>query len=268
MHRVLVIGSVHYDRIWRLESPLVPAGRLRVRDKTMVLGGGGFNTGSALTALGAQVVLVCRLMRDALGSAALETIARAGFDTQHVEMVDGESEPLDVLLDPNGERTILTPVRAGAEPLRVREPLAAEAAYLNAVLLDDSVLRILDQTPLVVSQLPLRRATPRPADYVVTSRADVGDDIAATWRTATAIAGSRLKALVVTDGPLPVTLYDGAIVTHIAVESEVKATSTIGAGDRFCGAFLLALMDGAAITDAVVQAAGLTAAWLQKQKPA
>jgi sugar/nucleoside kinase (ribokinase family) len=239
-----------------------------VRDKTLVLGGGGFHTGSALSELGAQVVLISRLMRDTWGSAALEALERAGFDTHHVELVHGESEPADILLDPNGERTILTSARAGLEPLRVREPLTADAAYLNARQLDDSVLRVLDQTPLVISQLPLGRATPRPADYVVTSRADGGNDMASIWRTAAALAGTRLKALIVTDGPHPVTLYDGAVATRIAIEPRVAAASTIGAGDRFCGAFLLALLDGAAITDAIAQAARVTASWLQKQKPA
>lgn len=268
MHRILVIGSVHYDRIWRLDGPLVPAGRLRVRDKTMALGGGGFNTGIALIELGAQVVLLSRLMRDALGSSALETLERTGFDTHHVEIVDGESEPLDVLLDPEGERTILTSVRVGTVPLRAREPLTADAAYINARLLDDSVLRILEQMPLVVSQLPLGTATPRPADYIVTSRDDMGHDIAAIWRAATGIAGARLRALVVTDGPHPVTVYDGTAETHVVIGPRVTTASAIGAGDRFCGAFLLALLDGTVIADAVVQAARFVAAWLKRQKPA
>ena len=103
MHRILVIGNINHDRIWRLDAPLVPGGRLPVRDKAVVLGGGAFHTGSTLIALGAQVVLISRVMSDEMGAAALATLGRAGFDTSHIERVQGETEPLDILLDPEGD---------------------------------------------------------------------------------------------------------------------------------------------------------------------
>ena len=267
MHRVLVIGSVNYDRIWRLEAPLAPGGRQRVRDKTVVLGGGGFHTGRALLDLGAGVLLVSRLKRDALGLSALKALNEIGFETQHVELLAGETEPLDILLDPSGERTILTPIRAAQEPLRVADAPKTAAAYLNALHLDDSLLQALAQIPLVISQLPLWPATARPADYVVSSRADAGPDIAATWTRATALAGARLKALVITDGPRPATVYDGAMSFTVDTVPIDGLRSSVGAGDRFCGALLLALLDGAQIAEAVAMASNNTADWLGRQRP-
>jgi sugar/nucleoside kinase (ribokinase family) len=265
VHRVLVIGSVNYDRIWRLDAPLAPGGRQRVCDKTLVLGGGGFHTGRALHDLGARVVLVSRLKRDVLGLSALKALNEIGFETQHVELLEGETEPLDILLDPNGERTILKPIRAGHEPLRLPGASATAAAYLNALNLDDGLLQELARIPLVISQLPLWPATARPADYVVSSRADAGPDIAATWTRARTLAGGRLKALVITDGPRPVTVYDGAMFFTVDTIPIDGLRSSIGAGDRFCGALLLALLDGAPIAEAVAIASSNTADWLGRQ---
>jgi sugar/nucleoside kinase (ribokinase family) len=266
VHRVLVIGSVNHDRIWRLDAPLAPGGRQWVCDKTMVLGGGGFHTGRALLDLGAKVVLVSRLKRDALGLSALKALNETGFETQHVEPLEGETEPLDILLDPSGERTILTPMRAGQEPMRLAGAPKTAAAYLNALNLDDSLLQELAQIPLVISQLPLRPATARPADFVVSSRADASPDIAATWTRATPLASGRLKALVITDGPRPVTVYDGATSVTVDTTPIDGLRSSIGAGDRFCGALLLALLDGAQIAEAVAMASSNTADWL-RQRP-
>ncbi|MDQ0473068.1 PfkB family carbohydrate kinase [Labrys wisconsinensis] len=265
MHRVLVVGSVNHDRIWRLEAPLVPGGRLQVRDKTVQLGGGGFHTGSALLELGAGVVLVSRLMQDALGLSALEALRELGFETQHVELLAGETEPPDILLDPGGERTILFAARASRQPLRLVAAPEVAAAYVNALGLDDGLRHVLAQIPLVISQLPLRPATVRPADYVVSSRADVGPDVGAVWTRATALAGSRLKALVVTDGPRPVTIHDGTTSVTVATKPVDGLRSSIGAGDRFCGALALALLDGLGIAGAVAMASGRTADWLARQ---
>ena len=121
MRQILVIGSVNHDRIWQLESPIASGRRVRVRGKSLVLGGGGFHTGKALLELGETVALVSRLRRDELGLAALSTLNDIGFQTQHVELVDGETKPLDILLDPNGERTILIPVRDGDGPIQIAE---------------------------------------------------------------------------------------------------------------------------------------------------
>jgi sugar/nucleoside kinase (ribokinase family) len=264
MHRVLVVGSVNHDRIWRLDAPLIAGRRLRVRDKTVALGGGAFHTGCALLGLGAAVVLVSRLKRDALGLSALKELSEIGFETQHVELLSGETESLDILLDPSGERTILMPVRAAQEPLRITGTAETAAAYLNALMLDDCLLQVLARIPLVISQLPLRPATARPADYVVSSRADTGPDIAATWMRATALAGVRLKALVITDGPHPVTVFDGTTSFSVATRSIDGLRSSVGAGDRFCGVLLWALLDGAGIAEAVARASSSTTDWLHR----
>ena len=266
MRQILVIGSVNHDRIWQLESPVASGRRVPVRGKSLVLGGGGFHTGKALLDLGEAVALVARLRRDELGLAALNTLNDIGFQTQHVELVDGETKPLDILIDPNGERTILIPVRDGDGPIQITEAAPAAAAYINALRPGAALLDALSQAPLVISQLPLTPSTPRPADYVISSLDDIGGDIPAAWRRAADLAGPRLKSLVITNGPDPIVIHDGASSRHISASRVSGACNSLGAGDHFAGALLHALLNDLELAEAVQTAAVETAKWLERRR--
>jgi len=264
MHRVIVIAAVNYDRIWQLNDALVPGSRLRFSSRETHLGGGGFFTGSQLLELGADVALVSRLMRDAQGLSVLKALEEMGFDTAQVALHEGETTPLEILLEPNGERTILSPSNRKTPVFAASAALSGDAAYLNAPDLEAGLAGQLDGFPLVLSQLPLRSATPRPADYVISSRDDAADGIKNVWQRAQAIAGPRLKMLVLTDGPRPITLFDGHNAIEVDPAPAVAVKSTIGAGDRFSGAFLLALLDGLMPAAAASRASHQTADWLRR----
>ena len=266
MHRVIVIGSVNHDRIWQLDDPLVPGGRLRFSSRVTHLGGGGFYTGRQLLALGNHVALVSRLMQDEEGLVALRTLKEMGFDTGQVAMLEGETTPLEILLEPNGERTIMNSSSRRSPPFSAVAPFSGDAAYLNALELDRGLVAQLETIPLVVSQLPIRPATPRPADYVISSRADAADEVEMIWQRAGKAARGRLQMLVLTDGPRPITLFDGQKTVHVDPAPSVRVRSTIGAGDCFSGAFLSALLKGGEADVAATEASHVTADWLRRRE--
>ncbi|TXI05056.1 MAG: carbohydrate kinase [Rhizobium sp.] len=264
MPRIIVIGSVNHDRIWQLDAPLTPGGRIQFSSRTTRLGGGAFYTGQQLLELGADVAIVSRLMQDERGEAALKSLSAAGFDTAHVMMTPGETAPLEIFLQPDGERTIIAPA-ARSHALMAAGKLKGAGVYINALALAENLVEQIDAQPLVVTQFPLRPATPRPSDYVISSRDDVPDDLALAWQRARQIAGSRLKMLVLTDGPRPITLFDGSQTVEVAPADRVDTTNTIGAGDRFAGSFLFALLEGKAPAAAAQDASGITADWLRRR---
>jgi sugar/nucleoside kinase (ribokinase family) len=263
MHRVIVIGGVNHDRIWQLKAPLTPGKRVQYSQRVTRIGGGGFYTGQQLLDLGAEVTLISRLKRDEQGLSALKTLEEIGFDTQQIEMLPGETIPLEILLEPDGERTIITFSDAPNPPFCLKGPVTGAAAYINALILDDELVARLNHIPLVISQLPLREATARPADWVISSRTDAGSDVGAAWQAARAIAGPRLKTLVITDGTRPTILFDGETAVEVSAPPPVKVVSTIGAGDRFGGAFAFYLLEGMTPAAAVEQAGREVAEWLQ-----
>ncbi|MFK0160955.1 PfkB family carbohydrate kinase [Rhizobium sp. NPDC090279] len=264
MPRVIVIGSVNHDRIWQLDAPLVPGGRIQFSSRTTQLGGGAFYTGRQLLELGADVAIVTRLMPDEQGQAALKSLVSAGFNIEHITMAAGETAPLEILLEPSGERTIIAPA-GRSQPHTASGNLSGAGVYINALALDESLVAQIDAQPLVVSQFPLRPATPRPADYVISSRDDVPDDLTLAWQRAGQIAGSRLKMLVLTDGTRPITLFDGSQTVEVAPADRVDTTNTIGAGDRFAGSFLFSLLEGKPPAAAARDASRTTAEWLRRR---
>ncbi len=264
MPRIIVIGSVNHDRIWQLDAPLTPGGRIQFSSRTTQLGGGAFYTGQQLLDLGADVAIVSRLMQDAQGQAALQSLIADGFDTGHIIMVPGETAPLEIFLEPDGERTIIAPA-GRSQPLTAAGSLSGTGVYINALLLDENLVEQIKALPLVLTQFPLRPATPRPSDYVISSRGDVPDDLARAWQRALQIAGSRLKMLVLTDGMRPITLFDGTQTVEVAPADRVDTTNTIGAGDRFAGSFLFELLEGKTPAAAAQDASRTTAEWLRRR---
>lgn len=266
MHRVNVIGSVNHDRIWQLDDVLLSGRRHHVATRTTHLGGGGFYTGRQLLSLGAEVALVSHLMQDVEGLSTLRLLQDMGFDTATVVLYPGDTLPVEILLEPDGERTLLAFTNNVARSFSVAAPLRGEAAYINASHLEPPLVSQINEVPLVVSQLPLRSATKRPADFVITSRSDAAGSIETVWQQARNIAGPRLKMLVLTDGPRQIILFDGQTSVPIDVASIGQVKNTIGAGDCFGGTFLFALLNGMDVASAASEASQRTAEWLRRRE--
>ncbi|MDX8531902.1 PfkB family carbohydrate kinase [Mesorhizobium sp. VK25A] len=263
MGKVVVIGHVNHDRVWSLTAPLASGARITYSSRTVRLGGGGFRTGIELARLGNDVRLISNLADDDHGRAALAALMAGGIDVGGVGMLDGETRFTDILLEPNGERTILNSGEQIKPRFSAQGPVSGDAAYLNALMLGDEVADSLETIPLVVSQFPLRSASPRPADIVIGSHADFpGQDIHRVWDRAAAVAGPRLTTLVLTDGVRPILLYDGGKPRHVRPLKQVCVPDTIGAGDCFAGIFLHGLLRRLSLDDAAEQASLRTAEWL------
>ena len=265
MKTVVVVAHVNHDRIWTLAGALRSGARVAYSKREVRLGGGGFNAGSQLLELGNTVRIVTNLRADDYGRSARETLEAMGFDTSHVTMLDGETQFADILLEPDGERTILTRSHQ-RPPLTLQEPLVGDAVYVNAHILDDKVLATLQSLPLVVSELPIRQATPRPADVVTCSKGDFpGETLPAVWERARLVAGDRLHTLVMTDGPRPISIYDGTTCQEVQPPQLATLRDTIGAGDCFTGIFINGLMNRLDLKSAAAEASQLTSAWLRRK---
>ncbi|OBQ70374.1 PfkB family carbohydrate kinase [Mesorhizobium erdmanii] len=266
MRTVIVAGHVNHDQVWPLSSPLASGARITYLDRRVRLGGGGFHTSTQLAKLGNRVRLISNLMDDHHGRAALATLQASRIDTGYVTLWPGETGFTEILLEPSGERTILSAGGQPRPPFVAPEPVSGDAAYLNALTLDDGLVASLRTIPLVISQFPLRTASPRPADIVIGSRADFpGEDTQGIWQRASRIAGPRLKTLVLTDATRPISLYDGKALDHVTPLRQVSAPDTIGAGDCFAGTFLHGLLQGLSLELCAEQASQRTAEWLSER---
>lgn len=260
---IIVIGHINHDRIWRLKAPLRSGARIAWSDRRIRLGGGGYYTARRLMDFGRPVRLVSTLCRDGHGRWAFDVLSARQYDLSHVDMSDGETDCADILLEPNGERTILSGEKRISRSFSIPAPIEGKAFYVNGARLCDNIVRSLEAAPLVLSQFPLGTPTPRPADVMVGSKADFpGLSLEEIWQTAIRICGDRLRHLALTDGPRETTVYDGRSRLDARVAHPVSTGDTTGAGDSFSAALLHALIGGQSLMQATEWASEATAAWL------
>src|SRR5690554_6051314 len=111
MANIVLLANLNCDHVLLLGEPLAAGGRLQYRDQGRRLGGGAANTGVGLLWAGHNVAIASRVGRDETGDWLLQAAAELGLDTRYVEQFDGETGELLILVDSQGERTILRQAR-------------------------------------------------------------------------------------------------------------------------------------------------------------
>ena len=287
MADVLVIGDVMVDVVTRPEGPLQHGSDVRSRIRA-VGGGSAANTACWLAAIGQHVRLVAVLGHDLTGSAAQAELDACGV-TFAGRVVDGASTGVCVVLvDPDGERTML-PDRGA-----------------NDLLTPDDVDRALDRTPawLHVSGYTLLGEGSRAAAQraIERARADaipfsvdassaspllaLGGAQLLDWSAGARVLFANDDELQALDGPEPaLRRVDAVVAKHgpagaswlemdrvdTAPAIEVPVVDSVGAGDALDAGVIDALLRGetskAAIEHGLAVAARVVAATGARPRP-
>ncbi|HLO77545.1 MAG TPA: PfkB family carbohydrate kinase [Magnetospirillum sp.] len=254
MAHIVVVGGVAADQVVQLRGRCREGGHLDGVAVGTRLGGGGANTAAALAAAGHRVSLVTAVGDDDVGAWQLEQLAARGVDVSAVRRVAGPSTRSIVLVDPEGERTIVNLGRAQEPepPWRLLD-LAADLVYVRnraaglAPLIVQSAAR-----QMVVAHVPPVGEGLYPAQVVVASESDVcADDPLGLGRL---VAGERLEWMVLTRGARGARAFaSGGEVIEAPAMPAVAVDST-GAGDAFAAGLCHGLAMGAAMAAAVAEA--------------
>lgn len=208
------------------------------------LGGGGANAALPFAHAGHDVVIVSPLGTDEIGDWLEGELKGAGVDTSAVARVAGESTRSVVLLEPEGERTIvnlhrcrdrrqgerLRDLQVDALYVRSREPGLAEAMAVHA------------RRALVVAHVPPLEDGGRPAHVLVGSASDLPERLVKDpWDSCQGVAGSDLRWVVMTLGARGAEAV--SVGERIATPApSVSAVDTTGAGDVFAAGLVHALL--------------------------
>ena len=275
MAKFLVIGTMAWDRVIRLEKSLIVGARIHAQNALSAdgevldgrLGGAAANAAAALINAGNEVAVFAGLPLDQIGDRILKDGARLGLDLTLVRRIPVPRALTLILVTPEGERTII-----GVSPnpkhdhanwraaLMECEPLsfpdlarvAPDGVYLRAALPGSACLSRIEDTR-IVAQWPLPdQLTDIPVEVFIASADDLGSELnpAKLIERATEISGDHFRGFVVTEGAEGGGVYTPENTFRYA-SPRVDQRDATGAGDSFAAGLLEALVAGADLREAV-----------------
>ncbi|MGO4245619.1 ribokinase [Paenarthrobacter sp. RAF54_2] len=236
-----VVGSINLDitaTASRLPTPGETVGGAILRQQP---GGKGANQAVAAARLAGASRMVGAVGRDEAGRSLLDAMASAGVDVQDIAQVNAATGTALVLVDSEGENQIVVCPGANADVSVEGVSFAEEEAVLCQLEVDQDV--VLEAARRTKGYFALNAAPAAPIIPELLERCDL------------VIVNETEYALIpaLRTAPLVAVTYGGegsAIFEHgerVAEAPAVRVTdiaNTIGAGDAFCAALVLALRSG------------------------
>ncbi len=243
---ILVAGNINADRVLRLDRPFRSGDDIRARALGFRLGGAAANTATALALAGNDVRLCGTVGDDQAGDEVAAELARLGLDLGLITRAPGATPTCLIIVEPSGERTILSLLDGTPKPRWPSFDLAGCAAvYVGSRTPPPEALFTEAKRLSVPLVLQLRRGAPSGAAVDVLVCSDETFEGLEPWSAARAW-GFACRWLVVTRGAEGVMATDGTERVDVpALPAEV--VDTTGAGDAFAGALVHGLARGWAL---------------------
>lgn len=244
---VIVVGSINVDLIASTARLPAPGETVGGGVLSRQPGGKGANQAVAAARLGATVRMVGAVGRDADGDWVLAGLAAAGIDTAAVARTDLATGTALIVVDEHGENQIAVCPGANAAVSLAGSRLTAQDAVVTQLEIElEVVLELAAAHPgyLALNASPARTLPPElvaRADLVVVNEAELA-----------AMPELRdARQVAVTYGARGAALLRSGTQVAWADAVPVRAVSSVGAGDAFCAALVLALRSGVPDADAL-----------------
>jgi ribokinase len=239
--RITVVGSANIDLVAHCER--LPRAGETVTDASLERfpGGKGANQAVAAARLGAEVRFVGRIGRDDLPLRALE---REGIDVSAVVREDGETGVALILVEDSGENVIVVAPGANRRlaPVEVRIG-EADAVIAQLEIPEEAVAAAAAEARFFcLNAAPARGPLELEADLLVVNRYEYD-----------AIGPSGGLVAVTLGAEGAVLLEDGREVAR-ARPPQVQPVDGTAAGDAFCAALVVSLLEGRSREDALIRA--------------
>jgi len=196
-----------------------------------VAGGKGANQAVAAARLGAEVRFVGRIGSDDL---TLRSLMREGIDCSGVVRDDGESGVALILVDGAGENVIV--VAPGAN--RRLAPSDVEVGAADAVICQQEIP--VEAVAAAAAGAPFFCLNAAPARGPI----ELAPDLLVVNRYEYEVAGAYDGLVALTLGAQGAVLLEGGREVARASPPRVRAVDGTAAGDAFCGALVVSLLEG------------------------
>ena len=239
--RITVVGSANVDLVARCER--LPRVGETITNATLERfpGGKGANQAVAAARLGADVRFVGRIGADAL---ALRSLEQEGVDTSGVVREAGESGLALVLVEASGENVIVVAPGANAR-LAPSDVVVGEA---DAVICQLEIP--LAAVAAAATQAPFFCLNAAPARHGLCLQ----PDLLVVNRYEYEVIGPVAGVVALTLGAEGALLLEGGRQLARATPPQINAIDGTGAGDAFCAALVVCLLEGRDRGDALRRA--------------
>jgi ribokinase len=260
-----VVGSINED-ITVVGRRLPRPGETITADGVRrTLGGKGANQAAAASRLGARVHMIGARGDDEAGMRSVDALRLAGVDTSGVRVVARPTGTALIVVDSAGENQIAVALSANDE-VSVDHTISAATAVLCQ---QEIPLRtVADICRYATGFVALNAAPAHTLPATVVRRCDLIIVNEAEHAALPELSSARMVA--VTYGAAGAAMFRGGIEAARCAAPKVTVASTVGAGDAFCAALVLAVLgrqpDDAALRTAC--AVGAAAAASDDTQPA
>lgn len=228
-----MVGSANTDLVARCERLPRPGETVTDADFERVPGGKGANQAVAAARLGARVRFVGRIGTDDL---VLRSLEREGIDTSGVVREDGEGGVAVILVEASGENVIV--VAPGAN--RRLSPDEVDIGEADAVMSQLEIPRDVVRAVAARSRFFCLNAAPATGWL----EPELEPDLLVVNRYEYELVGSRAGLVALTLGAEGAVLLQGDREVARARPPQVQAVDGTAAGDAFCAALVVALLEG------------------------
>lgn len=234
MATILVVGSVSWDEVFLLDSPMRAGSHNGGRWQGRRIGGGAANTAMALARGGDNAKVVSAVGADMDGERLADDLVRLRVNVDYLDRCGEETTRSLVMLDSAGERTIVNLARAHVPLPADLADIPADCCYVRSA--DPDLTPILAERvkrgPVLAHIPPVTEAF-RPAQVLVGSASDLDAEfLADPFGAGRRIAGDLLQWMVITDGPNGAKAYGAGKILHQPAPA-VDVVDSTGAGDVF-----------------------------------
>jgi ribokinase len=252
--RIAVVGSINADLV--VQMPRLPGRGETVSssEPKWFPGGKGANQAVAAARMGGNVAMYGAVGNDEPGQMCLTALVQSGVNIDSIRKVGSPTSTALVMVEHTGENQIVVADGANQHAEFDSEKVSAADAVIVQFEIPESLIIEVGKAAngiFCVNAAPVRQISDTLLALI---------DVLIVNEHEFAQLGSPTSGLViVTAGDKEVVAYQDGEVVATAQPPRVDALDTVGAGDTFVGAFVVAYASGASVADSLHRACAASA---------
>ena len=244
--RIAVVGSINADLV--VQMPKLPGRGETVSsaEPTWFPGGKGANQAVAAARMGGNVSMFGAIGADEPGQMCLSALKQSGVNVDAVVKVSSPTSTALVMVEHSGENQIVVADGANQYASFDAEQISAADAVIVQFEIPESVIVEVGKAAkgiFCVNAAPVRELS--------TELASLIDVLIVNEHEFAQLGEPKSGLVIVTAGAKEVVAYQNGEVVAKSQPPKVEALDTVGAGDTFVGAFVVAYASGKTIPDAL-----------------